>query len=234
MEKRRVTINQPCIFPDLHLFERILKSNVSINMRTAQFSRQGWQSVYHIKTSQGRLNLTVPVKHCGHWIPINRAKIAWKDARWVKKHIRTIEQSYRKAPYFDAVIDGVVRIFMTQWEYVGDMALDSMVLGFQWLGEHVITTHDDELLPEGRPEDASNWVLAMCKLAGATEYYCGKIASDEYLRYRDFEQAGIQVIPQNWYCPEYRQIYPPFIGNLSILDLMFNVSPTEGRKVLGI
>jgi|GEM_PF-2533994 len=234
MESRRVTVNQPCIFADLHLFERILKSNVAVNMRSAQFSRQGWQSVYHIKTSQGKLNMAIPVRHYGHWVAIKEAEVAWQDSHWVKKQIRTIEQSYKKAPYFDAVIDRVVRIFMTEWKCIGDMALESMVLGLQWLDEPAIFIHDDELLPYERPDDASDWVLAMCKQAKATEYYCGKVASDRYLKYEEFKREGIEVIPQDWHCPEYPQLYPPFVGNLSILDLMFNVSPEEGRRVLGL
>lgn len=235
MEKRRVTANQPCVFPQIHLFERILTSNVNVNMRTAQFSRQGWQSVYYLKTANhGKFSLTVPVKHYGRWVPIKKAEVAYGDGRWVGKHIRTIEQNYRKAPYFDMVIDSIIRIFMTEWESIGDMALETMLLGYRWLEFNVITVNDDELLPNGRPENPSDWVLAMCKQAKATEYYCGKVASDRYLKYADFKKAKIDVVSQDWECPEYSQLYPPFVGNLSIIDLMMNVLPEEGREVLGV
>lgn len=234
MERMRVTVNQPRIFPSLHIFERILTSNVSINLRSAQLSRSPcWESVYRIKTSQGKLDLSIPVRHYGKPVPIKRAEVVWKDPRWVKKHIKTIEQNYRKAPYFDAVVDGIVRVFMTQWETLAEVALDSMMLGYQWLGEHIVTVHDDELLPNGKYESASAWLLAICKQAKGTEYYCGNYGSSQYLAYQDFEEGGIEVISQYWKCPEYSQLYPPFISNLSIIDLMMNVSPEEGREVLG-
>jgi hypothetical protein len=67
----------------------------------------------------------------------------------------------------------------------------------------------------------------LCKQARATEYLSGP-AAKAYLDESVYAAAGISVLWMNYDgYPEYRQLFcPPFIHNVSIVDLIFN----EGAK----
>ena len=50
-----------------------------------------------------------------------------------------------------------------------------------------------------------------------------------------FEQHGIKITVQDWKCKEYPQLYKKqqgFIPNLSIIDLLMNVSVDEAVKII--
>lgn len=66
----------------------------------------------------------------------------------------------------------------------------------------------------------------------ADTYISGDYAGEAYLDKELFRKEGINLIFQNWACPEYSQLFPEagFISDLSIIDLIFN----EGENSIKI
>ena len=77
----------------------------------------------------------------------------------------------------------------------------------------------------------SDLVLDMCKKLGAKTYIFGSLGK-EYVNEKDFENAGIKIIFQNYQHPSYTQLHGKFISHLSILDLLFNCGPDSLDKIL--
>ena len=78
----------------------------------------------------------------------------------------------------------------------------------------------------------------MLKKAGATEYISGPSAKS-YILEEIFVKEHIKLTWMDYsHYPEYRQLYPPFVHNVSVIDLLFNegadamryISPTEHRS----
>jgi len=65
-------------------------------------------------------------------------------------------------------------------------------------------------------------MLSLCKQAGATELLCGPRVQG-YLDASLFEREGIAIRYMDYAgYPEYRQFFPPFVHQVSILDLLFH------------
>ena len=79
--------------------ERIIEeADLFIILDSVGFQKNGLQNRNQIKTSQGALWLTVPIKqHFGQ--KISEARIQ-NSSNWRKKHWQTIQQNYSKTPFF--------------------------------------------------------------------------------------------------------------------------------------
>ena len=77
----------------------------------------------------------------------------------------------------------------------------------------------------------SDRLLSLLNQVGASNYISGPSAKD-YLELEKFEAAGISVEFMTYDYPEYPQLYPPFDGNVSILDLLFMVGPKTKEYIL--
>ncbi|MEK7165850.1 MAG: WbqC family protein, partial [Patescibacteria group bacterium] len=64
--------------------------------------------------------------------------------------------------------------------------------------------------------------------------YCGGTAVAAYMDEELFQKNGISVTVQDWKCRDYRQNFAriPFLPNLSIIDLLMNVSYKEALGIL--
>src|SRR5438045_2987654 len=96
-----LTAHQPVYLPWLGLFEKIAIADRFVFFDGVQYLPRDWNNRNRIKSRAGAAEwLTVPVLTKGHRektigaIEINNA------LPWRRKHWRTLELSYRDAPYF--------------------------------------------------------------------------------------------------------------------------------------
>lgn len=217
----RVTINQPLPFAPVHLFNRILNSDLNVNLGSAQYIRRTNHSHYEIMV-QGHLHkLIIPIKHVGRQeVSLNDSAIDYSH-NWVKSHTTTIRQSYSKAPFFQDVFENVVEpILNLRMPLLGSWSWLSMLQVFNYLNAPPAWKQDAELWGIIW-DNPSLWMLTLAERTRATEYFCGKWAIENYLRVETFQAKGIEVVGQDWTQPVYDQGVFKFIPNLSILDVLF-------------
>ena len=227
----KVTINQPLFFQRLHMVNRIAQCDVAVILHSAQFVRGGDQSKLFIRSANGVQMMKVPTRHGGRKA-IKDTEIDYNQ-KWQKKMIRAIELNYGKAPLFHLFFDGIKKIINGSYSSLGLLDIETIKYGLGVLGIKTKVILDDELEVEyGNP---SEWMLNICKVLGATEYHCGRVAAEAYLDFEKFEKAGIKVIPQDWKCKEYPQLYGElFIPDLSIIDILMNIGNGEkAKEVIG-
>jgi molybdopterin/thiamine biosynthesis adenylyltransferase len=83
------------------------------------------------------------------------------------------------------------------------------------------------------PDDRNDRLIALCRQVGASEYLSGPAAKG-YLDCGLFARQGISVrwMSYDGY-PEYRQLFrPPFVHEVSILDLLFAEGAPGARDFL--
>jgi hypothetical protein len=188
-----------------------------------QYTKNDWRNRNRIKTQGGVKWLTVPVKVKDVYpFPIHNAQVI--DHRWVKKHWRTIQQSYARAPYFNAYAERFEAAFT---------AIENETY-LTRINEHLIRTicealgiltsihRDTEFELSG---DKSGKLVNLCRQVGADTYLSGPAAKD-YLDISQFDDAGITVEWMDYSdYPTYEQPYPPFEHGVSVLDLIFCTGP---------
>ncbi len=101
---RVIAIHQPQYIPWLPYIDKILQSEVFVCLDHVQFQKNGFQNRNQIKTAQGALWLTLPIRH-KFGQRICDTEIA--EAKALKKNLLTIKTNYHNAPYFKELFPAV-------------------------------------------------------------------------------------------------------------------------------
>lgn len=222
-----ISIHQPYYMPWMGLFHKIYKTDMLVLLDHVQYADKDMQNRNYIRTPQGKLLLSVPVRLLRHDLPANEVEICY-DTDWPRKHLRSIELNYAKAPYFQTYIGYFREVLTRKWTYLVDLNVEIIqflakefrlakpLLKSSTLG---LTSLKNELL------------IDICKAVHATEFLTGSVAAHTYLDFTAFEGNGIRVGVHRFLHPEYRQIGAGFIPNLSVVDLLFNYGP-DGHDVI--
>lgn len=218
-----LTAHQPLFLPYLGHFAKIAASDVFVYLDTVSYSKWGWKSRNKIRTSGGSLWLVVPILTHGHHNQVlNQIKID-NSQKWRKEHLKAIEMSYSKAPYFESYIDFFRDIYKKEWTYLSDLNESLIRFFIKELGIDVEFVKASSL-PFNLEGEKSDLVLDLCKKMKADVFIFGKTGKT-YAKVEDFESSGIKVVFQDYKHPEYFQIHGDFIPYMSIIDLLFNCGP---------
>ena len=226
----KIAISQPAFLPWLGYFDLIDQVDVFVILDSVQFEKRSWQQRNRIKTLNGLQWLTVPVLVQGRFEQlIQDVKIENRDC--LRKHLRTLEHNYRRAPWFEMYFAQINGIFAS---VVHDLRLaDLNVRIIEWimdcLGIRTLLRKSSELGCAGK---RSQLLVNICETLGAGSYL-SPIGSAGYLlaELNLFEEQNIEVSFQNYEHPQYRQQFGEFIPYASVLDLLFNEGEHAGQIV---
>jgi hypothetical protein len=202
---------QPTYLPWSGYFALMQSVDLFIYLDTVQFARRSWQQRNQIKTPAGAQWLTVPVRTKG------KRDQAIADVEiegdFSSRHRKTIESSYRKAPFFDAALlpelppAGLCDLNVTLIERIKVR-----------LGIATPTMRASELNGSGTRADL---LASLCREVGGTEYVSPP-GSRAYLDASDaFERCGIPVRYFEFQHPEYPQLHGDFLPYMSCVDMLF-------------
>ena len=223
---KRVAILQSNYVPWKGTFDLIGSVDEFVLYDDVQFTKNDWRNRNRIKTEQGLRWLTIPVRGGGRFGQrILDVEIA--DERWGVRHWKTLNQSYARAPHFERYREVLAELYLGSRETSLSLVNHAFLTRLcEMLGIHTrISWSHDHPMVAGRVER----LIDLCQRLGASEYLSGP-AAKSYLDPVDFERAGISVRWMDYSdYPEYPQIYPPFVHEVSVLDLLFNTGPDAPR-----
>jgi len=229
----RCVILQPSYIPWRGYFHQIYKSDLFIFYDDVQYDKNGWRNRNQIKTSQGKKWLTIPVKTKGSVTkstPIHQIPIAW-DKPWNEHHWRGIQYSYKKAPYFSMYAEFIEEIYSRHPEYLAEFTIATTMEIAGLLGISQTRFQRSSEIP-GITGEKTDRLIQILISVGADEYISGPSARD-YLEEEKFIEAGIHLEYMQYNYPEYPQLYLPFDGNVSIIDLLFMTGPNAIKFISG-
>jgi len=225
---KRIAVVQSSYIPWKGYFDLINKVDEFILYDDLQYTRRDWRNRNRIKTPGGASWLTIPVKVKGRYHQKIRDVVV-SDPRWSESHWKGISLNYSRAPYFEAMGPLLHDLYREcrdekHLSAINYKFLEGIchILGF----ETRISWSMDYDLVEGRNER----LVDLCRQAGASEYLSGPSAKT-YLDEALFTTQGVRVCWMDYRgYREYRQLFcPPFIHEVSIIDLIMNEGP-EGAK----
>ena len=191
-----------------------------------QYTRRDWRNRNVIKSPAGPKWLTIPVEVKGKYLQSIKDTVI-SDSSWNERHWKTIVHYYGKAKYFEAYRDRLADLYLNTTE-THLSAINYRFLRFVCELLNIKTTISwsmDYCLSGDKTERLVN----LCEQAGAGEYLSGP-AARVYLDEDAFTRRGLRVSYMDYSgYPEYRQLYPPFQPNVSILDLILNEGPDATR-----
>ena len=184
-----------------------------------QYTKNDWRNRNKIKTTNGLIWLTIPVKIEKLNQKINETKIA--DNKWYIKHKNSLQTNYGKATKFKECKDFIFNIYeqASRLDYISE-------INYTFLNEinkflkisTKISFSTDYNIGDGKTERLIN----ICKQSNSNIYLSGPSAKN-YIDEALFTKNNINLEWFNYIgYKEYKQLHPPFEHCVSILDLIFN------------
>ena len=196
---------EPHYLPSLAYFAALQRANVLVLEKHEHFIKQTFRNRCQILATQGKENLIVPLtsKH---------GKVFMKDVRidysqkWLSRHWRAILSAYGKAPFFEYYGDDLKRVLFKKEIFLFDLNRELLSMCLKWLNREVTLQESTEYEKEP-PLDVFDLRSAI------------NLKKDENVQY--------------FYQPvQYHQVFGnTFVGNLSIIDLIFCEGPNAAQIV---
>jgi hypothetical protein len=181
-------------------------SNIQIE-KHENYCKQSYRNRCCIVTANGILPLVIPVKRnkgCKTLISEVKPDYSYK---WQKLHRVSVESAYRSAPFYEYYIDDIMPFFELRYEWLLDLNTNILATlsGILNIPVKPIYTESYQKVPLPGVSDARDAFHPKKKFSN------GALAAGYTLYTQVFqEKLG-------------------FIGNMSILDLLFNTGPDAGN-----
>ena len=147
-----------------------------------------------------------------------------------KKFSRLIESAYRKAPYYNDVVNLLERIYNYEDKSLGAFMMNSFQVVLDYLGIKTQLLLSSSLNKDNNLRGKDK-VKSICRLLDADTYY-NAIGGQELYEKDDFKNSGIELFFLKSEISQYTQFNNEFLSGLSMIDvLMFN-KPEEINNML--
>lgn len=216
-----VTIMQPTYLPWIGYFDLMDNADVFVLFDTVQFEKQAWQQRNRIKTSENTARwLSVPVKQdLGQRIRDVTIDIS---NPWRRKHWGSIEQYYKRAPYWKPYSEGLAEIYAQPWDSLYN--LNFTVINF--LKDQIgITTRLVQASDIPVSGEKVGLLVNICHNLTADVYLSPVRAADYIEKDNIFADEGITLQYHQYTHPVYPQLFGEFLPYMSMIDLLFNQGP---------
>ncbi|MDG5467829.1 WbqC family protein [Deltaproteobacteria bacterium IMCC39524] len=223
---KKVAIVQSNYIPWKGYFDMIASVDEFILYDDMQYTRRDWRNRNKVKTPQGLMWLTVPVKVKGKYHQkIRETEIDGND--WCESHWKSISQNYRKANYYEEIAHLIEPLY-SKGTYRSLSELNrtfiEVICGYLGVDTKISNSWDYDLV-DGKTERLVDLTLQ----AGGGEYVSGPAAKG-YVEEHLFADVGVELTWFNYdEYPEYPQLWVGFEHGVSILDLLFNCGKQSPR-----
>lgn len=224
----KLAIMQPYLLPYIGYFQLIKATDRFVVYDDVNFINKGWINRNNILVS-GKPNLfTVPLINASQNKLIYEVGIS--NEPWQKKLLRTLQQSYQKAPFYSAVFPILEKIITYPAQNISELATFSITEIIEYLGI------ETEVIPSSKiykNEDlkSQNRILDIVKKEGATTYI-NPIGGMELYDKVLFKDNGIDLFFIKSKPIQYPQFQNDFVPWLSIVDVLMHNSPSATNEFL--
>lgn len=229
MDNEVIAIHQPNFLPWLGYFYKLHKADIFVILDNVQYTKNNVCNRNKIKNQQGEAAwLTVPVLTSkGLEQNFNQIEIDYRQ-KWQKKLIRTIEQTYKKADYFENYFFDFKEIIEKEYSNLAELNIKLINYVQNKLNIDTPVYIASEINQDfGAKTDL---VIGICKHFRAKSYLSGQGAK-KYNEPEKFEEEEINLLYQEFNHPEYPQLNGPFLSHLSVIDLLFNCGEESEKYI---
>lgn len=217
----KVAIMQPYIFPYIGYFQLISAVDNFVFYDDVNYIKRGWINRNKILVNNQENLFTIPVLKASQNKLINEIELGI-DAIWVENFITTLEQNYKKAPYYQNTISIIKSIFSKKHQTIADLAIASVVNISNYLEIKTSFKLSSKDFTLSKGMDKADRLIDICKKSGS-ENYINSPGGRELYNKEHFNEKGINLNFINSNSPQYPQFKNDFVNGLSIIDvLMFN------------
>ena len=225
----KIGIMQPYFFPYMGYWQLINAVDKYVIYDDVNFIKNGWINRNNILLNGKKYLVTLPLDGASSFLLINQIRTTSKT-KDKEKVLKTIVQSYKKAPYFENVISIVENTIMNESKFICDALIYSIksVINYLDIKTEILISSE---LDKDNSLSSEDKVIHICKLLNGNNYL-NAIGGQELYNKSNFEKQNLQLSFLKMNQQNYKQLSNDFVPNLSMIDvLMFN-SPSSIREML--
>jgi hypothetical protein len=216
----KIGIMQPYIFPYIGYFQLINAVDKFVIYDDVNFINKGWINRNRILNNGKDSLFSIPLKEASQNKLINEIEVNW-DANWKSKFLKTLEQCYKKAPFYQEVLT-----IVEQTLYVDNEPISKVIEHNLRLICHYLDIKTEIVSSSANYQNmylkAQERILDICLQEKATQYI-NPIGGLELYDKVFFEEKNIKMNFIKSNPVEYPQFKNEFVPWLSMIDvLMFN------------
>jgi hypothetical protein len=227
----KLGIMQPYLFPYIGYYQLMHAVDRFVIADDLTFIKQGWINRNRLLVNGKAAYFTVPLRH-------HRADALIRDIeiddglgkRWRRIMLKTVENFYRRAPFFDGAYPIVEMVIGGSFSRIADMARSSLRGVFDYLGVPVSLVESSAIYGNAHLRGQER-IIDTCISEKATDYV-NAIGGRELYSREAFLARGIRLHFVSTEAIEYPQFKSPFVASLSIIDLLMFNSPDRTRQLL--
>lgn len=224
---KKVAILQSNYIPWKGVFDLINQVDKFVFLEDVQFTKRDWRTRNKIKTPNGEIWLSIPVKKAPRDAKIYEIKIS-QDIDWQKKHYETIKRNYSKAPFFNEYKWLLDEIYLTKkWISLSEFNIFTTKLISKVLNINTEFINSKDLNVFGVKDDR---LIEICKKVNCNFYLSGPSAKN-YIDNEKFFRENIKLAYIVYEYPQYKQLYGDFNHYVSVLDVIFNCGPNSPKYI---
>ena len=226
----KLAVMQPYLFPYLGYFQLINAVDYFVFYDDVNYIKQGWINRNKILVNGRDHIFTVPLKKASSFSLIKDTELhPALFYKWKPKFLKSIEQAYKKAPFYKEILPIIEKILDTPGNSISILAEQSVMQIALYLNikaEFRISSVD---FPETKGLEKADRLVEISRKTN-TNNYINPIGGKELYEKSFFEDKGVQLDFIKSTPVEYKQFKNEFIPWLSIIDvLMFNsIEETKG------
>lgn len=215
----KLAVMQPYLFPYIGYFQLIYAADLFLIYDDVTYIKGGYINRNRILSSNVTTRFTVPVPGASS----NKLISELQFSTDVAKVLKTIEQSYSQARYFDQIFPLIQGALWLTDRSIASVCLKSLEDIFSYLGVEKQFKKTSEL-DYDRSAPAVERLIALCHEFGADCYINAPGGRKLYAK-QAFAEKGINLKFVDSLPVKYSQGGVEFLPNLSIIDVLMNCSP---------
>lgn len=220
----RLAIMQPYFMPYIGYLQLLNGVDKFVLYDDVNYINKGWINRNRILINGQAYLFTIPLKEASQNKLINEIYLS-EDLKWRGKLLKTLEQAYKKAPFYSTALAVTEKIVNLHAEKLNDWIADSFKVLVDYLDIKTEIVPGSSIYKNTHLK-AQERILDIC-LQEKAEHYINPIGGMELYDKTVFEQNGIRLNFIKSKPIVYPQFKNEFVPWLSIVDIMmFNDVPT--------
>lgn len=221
---------QPYILPYLGYMQLVARADKFVFYDDVNFIKRGWINRNQILLNGESKLFTIPLKHASQNRKICDIEIDFNSSEWRNLKL-TIENAYRKAPYFIDNWDLVEALFNLNTKSISLLAAESIKLIAEYLKlkTQFIFSSADLSFTKGLYREER--LIEICRFVNEDQYI-NSIGGTSLYNKEYFLKRGVVLFFLKPVIEPYYQHSNQFVPNLSILDVLMYCGKTETQRMV--
>ena len=220
---------QPYLFPYIGYIQLINAADRFVVFDDVNYINKGWINRNRILVNGEPYTFTIPLKESSQNKLIKDIDVEAGD-KWRDKLIKTIQQSYLKAPHYAKVFPLIKEIIYNQQPNLSAYVGNSIKLIAEFLDITAVIIPSSQKY-QNQQLRAEERIIDICIQETANEYV-NLIGGMELYSKSNFDAKGIKLSFIKTKEINYKQLGKPFVPALSIIDVMMFCSKPEIKTLL--